>query len=656
MMLRRRWWRAGPAALATVAMAASAFAQNTWRVAEVDRPGQWTIYGRTANGAALGLPVALGDVNGDGLADAILSPMNANSGPMRSRAAAGEVAVVLSSGIISGETDLAAFDPDDLPEFVTLIYGRDVRDLFGTETAVADIDGDGYEDIIAGVQLGDGPDNTRPGSGEVAVIWGSPGFGGRVIDTALPHDDVTFIYGASAGDRLGVWVFFGDLDGDGVLDLVLGADQGDSADGERAHVGHTYVVYGGAHLRGRGEIDLADPGVAVTVVYGIDSEDHSGCTVRAGDLDGDGTDELLIGAGLQRLSASPGNLPGVSGHAVRGGAGPDNSRPLAGEAYALYLGPGARPASIDLRSPPASTVVIYGADPGDAYGEELYVGDFNGDGYGDIAIGAIVGNSLNNTRPNGGELALILGGPDLPGSVIDLRFPPQGVTIFYGQTAGAIAGDTAMFADIDNDGFAELVIASPNAPVGGVPRVGVTHIFFGRAEPLPAIVDLAAIPQGIEFLLIEGASNNDMLAYSMFTGDADGDGIADVMLNVMDGDGYLDQVPTAGDAHVLSGVELSLAAGRTVHFPTPTATPTMPATPTVPATPSPTPALEGCPGDCNGDARVTIDELIVGVRIALALAEASSCPPVDSDGDGQVSIAELVQAVRASLEGCSASP
>jgi len=633
-------------------VAAAAPALDTWRVAEIDREGQLTIYNRTAQGALLGLPVALGDVDGDGLADAILTPMNADSGPARERRSAGEIGVVLSSGVLRGEIDLAAFDPDDLPENVTLIYGRDAGDLLGTETAAADVDGDGYADIIAGAQNGDGPNNTRPGSGEVVIVWGRPDFGGRVIDTAVASNDVTFIYGADAGDRLGVWVFFGDLDGDGTQDVVMGADQGNGPDNDRNHVGETYVLYGGAHLRAFAEIDLADTDLPRTVVYGIDDEDHSGCTVRAGDLDGDGTDELLIGAGLNRLSASIGNTASTPGHGSRGADGPDNLRFAAGEAYALYLGPGARPASIDLRSPPASTVVIYGADNGDAYGEELFVGDFNGDGYGDIAIGAIVGDSINNSRVNAGELALVFGGADLPGSAIDLRFPPPRVTFFYGQTMNAIAGDTAMFDDIDGDGLDDLVIASPNAPVDGVARVGVTHIFFGTSEPLPAFVDLAAVPESLSALLIEGTSFNDMLAYSMSSGDADGDGIADVMLNVMDGDGFGDAIPSSGDAHVLSGAALSRAAGRSLatDTPTPVATPTPPTSPS--PSPSPTPTLDGCPGDCDGDGRVTVSELITGVRINLGLADLETCPAMDGDGDGVITVAELVQAVRAALESC----
>ncbi len=624
--------------------AGTCWAVEVWRVAETDRVGQLTVYNRTARGSELGMPVVMADVDGDRLSDAVLTPMNADSGPGRVRVAAGEIGVVLSSGTIGGEVDLATVDPLDLPSNITLIYGRDPRDLLGTETAAADLNGDGYEDIIAGAQFGDGPGNGRPGCGEVAIIWGGPDFGGRVIDTAIPGSDFTFVYGADAGDRLGVWVFFGDLDGDGTQDAVLGADQGGGPTNDRFHVGETYVLYGGSHLRDVSEIDLADTSMPRTVVYGIDDEDHSGTTVRAGDLDGDGTDELLIGAGLNRLSASVGNLPGEGGHGARGGDGPDNQRSNAGEAYALYLGEGVRPAVIDLRDPPASMVVIYGADARDSYGEELFVGDFDGDGFGDIAIGAIVGDSVDNARPNGGDLALVMGGVDLPGSVIDLQTRPPRVTFFYGQSAGAIAGDTAMFADVDGDGRDELVIASPNAPVDGEPRVGVTHIFFGTEDELPATIDLAAIPPEVEVVLVEGRSNNDMLAYSMASGDADHDGLTDVMLNVMDGDGFQDRIPSSGDAHVLSGRELSRLAGRLAETPTPSPT----------ATASPSPVAMGCVGDCDGDGRVTVAELIRSVR-ALVLPPPVgelSCPAIDSNGDGSVTVNELIQGVNSALNGC----
>jgi hypothetical protein len=63
-----------------------------------------------------------------------------------------------------------------------------------------------------------------------------------------------------------------------------------------------------------------------------------------------------------------------------------------------------------------------------------------------------------------------------------------------------------------------------------------------------------------------------------------------------------------------------------------------------------------CVGDCNGDGRVAIAELILGVRILLGQAALSECPSFDADMSGTVSIAELVQAVAAALVGCPATP
>ncbi len=361
----------------------------------------------------------------------------------------------------------------------------------------------------------------------------------------------------------------------------------------------------------------------VAVVYGIDQDDHSGATVVAGDLNGDGVDELLIGAGLNRFSASIGNNGGGIGTA--GGDGPpgEAARSNSGEAYILYGERGVRWTEVDLRTPPASAVIIYGADAGDAYGEELFTGDFNGDGFGDVVIGAITADGLGNTLFNAGEAALILGGPSLPGSRIDLRTPPAGVTLFYGVATGAIAGDTAMFADADRDGNSDLIIASPNAPLSQESRVGTAHVFFGGSEPLPAVIELGDVPAGLPVLVAEGIRRSDMTAYSMSLGDTDGDGFTDLYLNVMGGDGFADRLTDAGDLHILSGLEVSRAVGR-----------------------------GGCIGDCDDDFAITVDELISGVRIALGMDALSTCPVFDRDGDDRVAIGELIAATRASLDGC----
>lgn len=110
--------------------------------------------------------------------------------------------------------------------------------------------------------------------------------------------------------------------------------------------------------------------------------------------------------------------------------------------------------------------------------------------------------------------------------------------------------------------------------------------------------------------------------------------------------------------------------GRDVLYPAerlPTATPTLTSTrtptrtPTATPTPSPSPSVSltatptvvpPCPGDCGRNGEVTIDELLIGVRIALGLEPMNTCPAADSDADGEVRIDDLVRAVIAALEGC----
>jgi len=560
-----------------------------WDVADTARAGQWTIYNRVAGGANLGLPVAIGDLDGDGRGDVVVAPMNADSGPDGTRSRAGAVAIALG-GELEGILDLAALDPGALPARVTLVYGADALDLLGTQVTVADLDGDGYGDAVLGAQNADGPGNARIGAGEVAVLWGGPAFGGRVVDLADPGAGaVTLIYGAAAGDRAGTWVGAGDFDGDGTTDLLVGADQASGPDGSRHHAGATYVLYGGTALRAQPAIDLASSALEATIIDGVDAEDHSGATVRGFDVDRDGVDDLLIGAGVNRLSSSIDDSGESGAHAFAGGDGPANERDNAGEAYVVFGTRGGRPARIDLRTPPASTAVVYGVDPGDTWGEEINAGDFDGDGRVDLVVGALTADGPANARGNAGEAALILGVPGFRGRVVDLASPPAGVTFFEGAIAGEIAGDTALLTDLDSDGRDDLVVGRPGANPGVGAKAGATDVFFGRAEPLPGRIDLGAPPAEWLPLAIAGGSAGDILAYSGAAGDVDGDGFADIVLNGMGADGFGDFLPGAGEVYVLSGARLAEAHGQPEATPTETPSATASRTASATALPSDTP-------------------------------------------------------------------
>lgn len=95
--------------------------------------------------------------------------------------------------------------------------------------------------------------------------------------------------------------------------------------------------------------------------------------------------------------------------------------------------------------------------------------------------------------------------------------------------------------------------------------------------------------------------------------------------------------------------------GRDVLYPDVVSEPTPRPSATATPTPTPTPtetAPSGCAGDCNADGAVTVDELIVGVNIALGQADIDACAAFDRDGDGLVFVDELVAAVDAALHGC----
>lgn len=86
--------------------------------------------------------------------------------------------------------------------------------------------------------------------------------------------------------------------------------------------------------------------------------------------------------------------------------------------------------------------------------------------------------------------------------------------------------------------------------------------------------------------------------------------------------------------------------------PTASATHTVVRTPTSPPGNTPTPGSGGCPGDCNGDGAVTVDEVISGVNIALGNVPVSACPAMDDNGDSDVTVDEILKAVNAALNGC----
>ena len=265
------------------------------------------------------------------------------------------------------------------------------------------------------------------------------------IDLNSTSADVT-IYGDDVDDYSGVSVATGDINGDNVNDIIIGAYMANPAAGNDA--GETYIIYGSDNLSST--IDLDSVSADVTI-YGDDIDDESGWSVATGDVNGDNVDDVIIGARY----ADP-----------AGGSG-------AGETYIIY-GSDSLPATIDLNSTSAD-VTIYGDDDGDQSGSSVATGDINGDNVTDLIIGA------RRADPAGGENAgetYIIYGSDSLSSTIDLNSVSADVTI-YGDDEYDYSGTSVATGDVNGDNVADLIIGTHQADPAGGSNAGETYVIYG---------------------------------------------------------------------------------------------------------------------------------------------------------------------------------
>ena len=385
----------------------------------------------------LGFTVAAADVNGDGIDDVIVGARFAS--PL-GRIGAGAAYVVFGRSDLSGRIDLASADAD------AAIFGPLAGEKLTFGLAAGDVDGDGAADLLLGASGSDGPDGDRRGAGAVYVVRGGPDlFGPTDLAIEPPHFTV---YGAEPGDGLPNHLAAGDLDGDGRLDLIAGAPFADFADREDAGRVYALSVPGGGGAR-----DLREDEDAAALT-GAGPKDLLGHQVASGDIDGDGRDDLIAGArdadGVDDLTNNSGELHVVFGGRLpqprdlarersdmtiySGDAGDslgfsvatgdingdgladllagvpladgcENGRTSAGDAYAIL---GRRDAPLSVTLVNAGDRTYTGAEEGDALGFSVAVADFNGDGLGDIVIGALQADGPDNSRPDAGEAYVIL--------------------------------------------------------------------------------------------------------------------------------------------------------------------------------------------------------------------------------------------------------
>ena len=341
-----------------------------------------------------------------------------------------------------------------------------------------DYDGNGYSDLTIGIPKENIANDNNPGA--IVVLPGSSG-GVSTLAASTWNQGSPGIKGERrSGENFGTALACGDFDGDGFIDVAVGSPGS----------GEVNVIPGAAG----GLTDLGDQ-----LLPGVASQD-SGSALAAGDFDGDGFTDLAIG------------------------------RPSGEGAVSVWYGSASTLGEEEIWSQDSSGIKGV-PENGDLFGTALVAGDFDGDGFDDLAVGV---PGEGSSVPGHGGVNVIFGSQSGLTDLGDQIWSQATSGIAGVPEPGDRFGAALATGDVDGDGFDELAVGAPEEDEGSVADAGVVHLLFGTSTGLTDVgdekwgQDSAGMPGLVE--------ESDLFGAALAMGDANGDGYAELTVGIPDED------------------------------------------------------------------------------------------------------------------------
>ena len=499
-----------------------------FNIAEMNQGEGVILYGKNAYDYSGEYVSEAGDINGDGYGDLLIGAKQADGGNWEN----GEAYIVFGSATLNLNIELSELDGSNGFQ----INGVSSDDHIGSAISSAgDINSDGLDDIIIGAKYAElYRESTsiydRREEGEAYIIYGSRDPFNSVFElSSLDGQNGFTIRGRNEFDYLGIHVSdAGDINNDGIDDIVLGASGVDNS--SNGGEGAAYVIFGDENGFNSNFDLLSLDGTNGFVLYG-ETDHFIGVHVSgAGDVNGDGIDDVLVAA----PSADIGGAERV------------------GEAYVVF----------GTSSGFSSTLSVLNLDGNNGFkiegiGQDYRTaesisnaGDINADGFDDIIIGTAVIDAYNLESP--GAAYVVFGSDEGFNANINLSSLDggNGFRIAAMESGDLLGRSVSGIGDLNNDGIDDIAVGAYLADPDGFDRAGKTYIIYGRNYAFPENFSTCSL-NGTNGFIVNGIDNLDFSGYSVSgAGDVNRDGIDDLIIGAHGGEpnGVL-----SGESYVIYG-------------------------------------------------------------------------------------------------------